>query len=270
MGTIIPETIGSDKNLFENNQTLTNIKEDPINCFQTKYGEVEKTNTDSSLNENVNIESSLNLEGQVQHPTLTKIKDNQPTFSNKQVLSKENLQIHAPSLQHVPDRKKYYPHPSEGVTQENTSSLDSVKDGPTSDPSLDPVPDRKQYLANPPGGVAYTHTIQATSLDFVQDRMEYSNSQSVADTHWATTRTDDICKKFNLYPEKLKTELKDVFQNVSPLIKLLAPKYKNILPSLDNLLKLALRVKKSLETNSIHFANKTVIFLTIIFFQITK
>ena len=40
----------------------------------------------------------------------------------------------------------------------------------------------------------------------------------------------------------------------------MAPNYKNILPSLDNLLKLALRVKKSLENNSIHFANKSVIF----------
>ena len=106
VGTIIPETIGSDRNLFENNQTLTNTKENSINCFQTKYGGGEKANTDPSLNCNVNIDSSLNQEGQEQKPALTNIERIQPTLSQKQVLSRENLQIHAPSLQYVPDRKQ--------------------------------------------------------------------------------------------------------------------------------------------------------------------
>ena len=51
-----------------------------------------------------------------------------------------------------------------------------------------------------------------------------------------------------------------MFQNLSPLIKTLAPGFQNIYPSLDNLLKLACRVKKALENNSINFAGKTLIF----------
>ena len=37
VGKIIPETIGSDKNLFENNQTQYISNEDSVNCFHTNY-----------------------------------------------------------------------------------------------------------------------------------------------------------------------------------------------------------------------------------------
>ena len=59
---------------------------------------------------------------------------------------------------------------------------------------------------------------------------------------------------------KLQVELKDVFSNLSQLIKVLAPGITNIYPSLDNLLKLVCRIKKALETNSIYFAGKTLVF----------
>ena len=105
----------------------------------------------------------------------------------------------------------------------------------------------------------------ATTLHPVQDQQEYSDSQSVTggmplDTSLIEAGTVAICKKFELNPEKLENELRDVFQNLSPLIKLLAPGFQNIFPSLDNLLKLALQVKKALENNSINFVGKTFIF----------
>ena len=51
-----------------------------------------------------------------------------------------------------------------------------------------------------------------------------------------------------------------MFSNLSQIIGVLAPGFKNIDPSLENLLKLVCRIKRSMETNSIHFADKTLIF----------
>ena len=211
VGRILPESIGADKNLFENNQTQGENKKEDLNFFHTKCGEGDTSKDESSLNPKLNIDSNLNLEAQEIFSEMTDMENNHPTVSQKQAVTRESLQVPAPSLHLVPDQKEYSISPSDGVAQ--------------------------------------AHTIHATSLDSVQDRIEYSDSQSVTDTipsgtHLTKAGTADICKKFKLDPEKLNNELKDVFQNVSPLINLLAPKYKNILPSLDNLLKLALRVKK--------------------------
>ena len=95
------------------------------------------------------------------------------------------------------------------------------------------------------------HQVPATTLHLVPYQKEHSNSQSVTggmplDASLIEAGTEAICKKLNLNLEKLKNELRVVFQNLSPLMKLLAPGFQNISPSLDNLLKLALRVKKAM------------------------
>ena len=53
--------------------------------------------------------------------------------------------------------------------------------------------------------------------------------------------------------------MEDLFNNISQIINVLAPNFQNSEPSLENLLKLICRIKQSLEDNSIHFGNKTLI-----------
>ena len=186
VGKIIPETIGSDKNLFENNQTQYSPKEDSVNSFHTEYEKDDTAINNPSLNQNFNKDSSLN-QGKQEQPILTDIENNQPTLSKIQVAAMANSQNFAPSLLSVPEQEKHGVNHSEGLIQKSNlvaSSLDPVSHGSKSDLSLDLVPDRKQYQT--PKGVA-THTVQTMILDPVQDRMKSINPSQ---THrWHPSQT---------------------------------------------------------------------------------
>ena len=109
-----------------------------------------------------------------------------------------------------------------------------------------------------------SHQSSATTQP-VQDSQRVPDGPSISegqlvDTSLMESGTEAISTKFGLDPKKLQEELKEVFQNLSQLIKMLAPGFTNIYPSLDNLLKLVCRIKKALETNSINFAGKTLVF----------
>ena len=113
--------------------------------------------------------------------------------------------------------------------------------------------------------------LDTTSFQSSADTLPVQDSQAVPDSHSVSdsqlvdvslteSGTEAICTKFGLDPKKLQVELKEVFSNLSQLIKILAPGFTNIYPSLDNLLKLVCRISKALETNSIDFAGKTLVF----------
>ena len=111
-----------------------------------------------------------------------------------------------------------------------------------------------------PNSVPDTTILQSSAHTLpVPDSQSVPDSQLV-DVSGTESGTEAICTKFGLDPMKLQVELKEVFSNLSQLIKILAPGFTNIYPSLDNLLKLVCRIKKTLETNSIYFAGKTLVF----------
>ena len=171
VGRILPESIGADKSLFENNESQgENEKINNLEIFQTKSLDSNAPEKDeSSLDTNLSdFDSSLDFSLQDKDTKRADLGNLSPTSSKeKSALDTQGSQSSATTL-----------HPGHN----NQVYLDSQS-----------LPDR------------------------VPD-----------DASLMESGTRAICTKFELDPEKLKLELREVFQNLSQLITILAPGFTNI------------------------------------------
>ena len=70
---------------------------------------------------------------------------------------------------------------------------------------------------------------------------------------------EQICENFNLNPEIVQQEVINLFQNISSILKMIAPNFEQLEPSLENLLALLSRIKQSFSDNSVILNDKCLI-----------
>ena len=107
VGHILPESIGSDKSLFENNQSQG---ENNLEIFQTKsLDSTAHEKDDSSLNPNLaNIDSSLDLSMQDKNIQIADLEKFSPTLSTDQsVIETQGHHNSATTLHPVQDHQKF-------------------------------------------------------------------------------------------------------------------------------------------------------------------
>ena len=77
----------------------------------------------------------------------------------------------------------------------------------------------------------------------VQQTMRGSASASDQPAEILNMSEEDICKEYNLEPNKIRDDLENLFNNISDIVNIMAPNFKKVKPSLSNVLRLITTIK---------------------------
>ena len=103
-----------------------------------------------------------------------------------------------------------------------------------------------------------TRHLHAGSDIKIHQTMVGSASAPIQSADILNLSEENICKKYNLDPTKIKVDLEHLFSNITDVVNILAPNFKNLEPSLSNLLFLITKIKDSFDKNTISLENKNL------------